>query len=321
MKDQLISRRKMLGTAAALGGALATPQLLAGQVDQKLDLTKGGAHSFTFCLNTSTIMGQSLGIVKEIELAASTGYDGIEIWVNSLQKYMEEGGSLKDLKKKIDDLGIKIEDAIGFAKWIVDDNDVRTAALEQAKREMDILAQIGCHRIAAPPAGATNYGGLDLSKAGERFRALVEVGVSMEVLPQLEVWGFSQNLFKLSQVLFVAAECGHPDTRLLLDAYHLHKGGSDMDGLKLIKGNCMEIFHINDYPADPPRKEISDKDRVYPGDGVAPLKDILHDLHKTNGTTVLSLELFNRDYWAQPAEEVAKTGLAKIKASVQAAFE
>lgn len=309
----------MIGTAAATAGAFMLPTVTQADSTSKLQATTGD-HSFTYCLNTSTIMGHNLKLVEQIELAAKTGYDGIEIWVNMLEQYMKEGGNLKELRSRIDDLGIKIEDAIGFAQWIVDDNDTRTRALEQAKREMDMLAQIGCHRIAAPPAGATNYPGLDLDKAAERFRALVELGVKMEVLPQLEVWGFSQNLFKLSQVLYVAAACGHPATRLLLDAYHLHKGGSDFDGLKLIREDKMEIFHINDYPAKPPRKEIADKDRVYPGDGVAPMDQILQDLHKDNESTVLSLELFNREYWAQPVEEVAKTGLAKMKAAVQSAF-
>lgn len=310
----------MLGaTAAATTGLLlpgltqAKPQTTVSPLPEK--------HSFTFCLNTSTIMGHDLNLVEQIELAAKTGYDGIEIWINMLQRYVEEGGKLSELRKRIDDLGIQVEDAIGFAQWIADDNDTRTKALEQAKKEMDMLAQIGCHRIAAPPAGATKYPGLDLDKAAERFRALVELGVRMEVIPQLEVWGFSQNLYRLSQVLYVAAACGHPATRLLLDAYHLHKGGSDFDGLKLIRGDKMEIFHMNDYPGEPSREEIADKDRVYPGDGVAPMNQILQDLHKKEGSTVLSLELFNRDYWAQPVEEVAKTGLAKMQAAVAAAFE
>lgn len=309
----------MLGAAAAASGSLLLPTL--GKSHPRPKPAKPiGSHNFTFCLNTSTIMGHNLNLVEQIELAAKTGYDGIEIWVNMLERYVEEGGKLKELRSRIADLGIKVEDAIGFAQWIVDDNDTRSKALEQAQREMDMLAQIGCHRLAAPPAGATQYPGLDLAMAAERFRALVELGVKMEVIPQLEVWGFSQNLFQLSQVLYVAAACGHPETRLLLDAYHLHKGGSDFDGLKLIRRDKMEIFHINDYPAKPGRKELADKDRVYPGDGVAPLDQILRDLHKEEGTTVLSLELFNRDYWAQPVEEVAKTGLAKIKASVESAF-
>ncbi len=277
-------------------------------------------HKFSFCLNTSTIMGQKLGIVEEIKTAARAGYDGIEIWIRSLDAYIESGGQLRDIKSLTEDEGIRIENAIGFAKWIVDDDSVREEAFQQAKREMDMLAQVGCMRIAAPPAGATDVGGLDLEAAGARFAQLVLLGEEMGVIPQLEVWGFSKNLHKLSQVLFVAAECGHAKTRILPDVYHLFKGGSDFDGLKLLDGEAVEIFHMNDYPDHPDRAEIGDKDRVYPGDGVAPVSQVLQDLHRKDSPIVLSLELFNRTLWEQDAKLVADTGLKKMKSAVQKAL-
>jgi 2-keto-myo-inositol isomerase len=113
--------------------------------------------------------------------------------------------------------------------------------------------------------------------------------------------------------MYVAAECGHPKTRILPDIYHLYKGGSDFDGLKLLNGNVVEIFHLNDYPAEPGRDDIQDSDRVFPGDGVAPVKEVLTDLQNAGGHTILSLELFNREYWKRDALEVAKEGLKKMK--------
>jgi hypothetical protein len=41
-------------------------------------------------------------------------------------------------------------------------------------------------------------------------------------------------------------------------------------------------------------------------------------LHSTGNGKVLSLELFNRKLWAEDALEVAKEGLAKMKAVVKA---
>ena len=316
MSKDLFSRRAILGSLAAASSLSLLPASLSAKPKS---IAKEG-HTFQFCLNTSTIMEQKLGLQREIETAAAAGYDGVEIWIPTLNQFIEEGGQLTALKKRIDDLGIRIENAIGFAQWIVDDNDRRIAALEQAKVEMGLLAQLGCKRIAAPPAGATNVGGLDLYKAAERFRALLELGKSMGVIPQLEVWGFSKNLNRLSQVLFVAAECGHEDVRILPDVYHLYKGGSDFDGLKLLSGKTVEIFHMNDYPATPERAEIADKDRVYPGLGIAPISSILKDLHDPAYPTVLSLELFNRAYWKQDALEVAKMGLQKMKEAVEKAF-
>jgi sugar phosphate isomerase/epimerase len=77
---------------------------------------------------------------------------------------------------------------------------------------------------------------------------------------------------------------------------------------------------MNDYPADPPREKITDAHRVYPGDGVAPLVEMLRDLRRLGFSGFLSLELFNRDYWKQDALLVAKTGLAKMKAVAEQAL-
>jgi sugar phosphate isomerase/epimerase len=77
---------------------------------------------------------------------------------------------------------------------------------------------------------------------------------------------------------------------------------------------------MNDYPAQPPRAEITDAHRVYPGDGVAPLRELLRDLRRIGFRGALSLELFNREYWTQDALAVARTGLEKMRAVVRSSL-
>lgn len=311
MRDDSCSRR---GFMVAVGAA-------AGLSLTRLRSTHAGASSkanpFRYCLNTSTIRGQKLGIEKEVDIAAEAGYDAIEPWVRTVEEYVEAGGKLSNLRKRIEDRGLTVESAISFPRWIVDDDAVRAEAVEQVKREMDLLAQIGGQRIAAPPAGATREPGLDLLKAAERYRALLEVGDQTGVVPQVEVWGSSKNLHRLGQSMFVVIESGHPKACLLPDVYHIYKGGSDFTGLKTISSETIQVFHLNDYPADPPRETIRDGDRVMPGDGIAPLTQILRTLLDNGSRAVLSLELFSAVYWKKDPLEVAKEGLAKMQAAVR----
>jgi sugar phosphate isomerase/epimerase len=313
MTNHLSRRQWLAGTGAVLGAVAVSGPLSAADRD-----ADGGptGQLLRYCLNTSTVRGQKLGIVGEVELAAKAGYDAIEPWVRDVQAYAEGGGSLPDLRKRIVDAGLIVESAIGFAPWIVDDEAERRRGLEQARREMDLLARIGGVRIAAPPAGATNQADLDLLAAAERYQALCEVGRQCGVVPQVEVWGFSKSLARLGESVFVAVESGHPDACLLPDVYHIYKGGSDFTGLKMLGPRAVHVFHMNDYPADPPRAAISDRDRVYPGDGVAPLTDILRLMQSIGFAGVLSLELFNPTYWQQDPLTVVRTGLAKMKAAV-----
>ena len=252
---------------------------------------------------------------------AKAGYTGIEPWIREIEAYVQDGGSLKDLRKRLTDHGLTVESAIGFARWIVDDETERKEGLEQAKRDMDLVAQLGGTHIAAPPVGAHRGAQpVDLFKAAKRYRALLDVGSKIGMIPQVEVWGFSDNLSRLGESVFVAIEAGHPDACLLPDVYHVYKGGSDFAGLGMVAGSSIHCFHVNDYPADPPRDTISDKDRVYPGDGVAPLDSILQTVAATGCKAALSLELFNPGYWEQDAQEVATTGLEKTKDAVAKAF-
>ena len=200
---------------------------------------------------------------------------------------------------------------------IVDDSTKRKKALDNAKRDMELVKAIGGKRIAAPPAGTREP--VDLQKAAGRYSDLLKVGEQLGVIPQLELWGFSKPIQRLGQLAYIATEAGHKHACVLPDVYHIYKGGSDFSGLKMLEGNAIHMFHMNDYPSKPGREKITDADRVYPGDGVAPISRILQILIGNGFQGALSLELFNRSYWKQDASTVAKTGLKKMKACVAAA--
>ncbi|HWI59020.1 MAG TPA: TIM barrel protein, partial [Bacillota bacterium] len=113
-----------------------------------------------------------------------------------------------------------------------------------------------------------------------------------------------------------AIESGHPKACILGDVFHAYRGGPDFSGWRLLGPLAMPVLHLNDYPATPSREEINDSHRVMPGDGVAPLGEIFKTLQQVGARPVLSLELFNREYWKQDALTVAKLGLEKMKAVV-----
>ena len=309
-----LSRRELLvaTSATALSAALTASAPAAEETPKS-----PADRPFGFCLNMSTIREQKLTVPEQIDLAATAGYDAIEPWMGELHRFVEQGGKPADLQKRTADKGLKVASAIGFAEWIVDDDAKRKQGLENAKRDMALLREIGGTRIAAPPVGATKQSDLNLFRAAERYHALLNLGRQIGVTPQLEVWGFSKTLSRLGEALFVATESGHPDACILADVYHIYKGGSDFRGLRMINGRAMHAFHMNDYPAQPARETISDAHRVYPGDGIAPLTDILRELRSAGFSGMLSLELFNPEYWKQDALQVARTGLERMKAAVQ----
>ena len=159
-----VNRRNVLKTMGL--GTLAAIQPMTTFAAPK---KKG---KFTYCLNTSTIRGQNPGLAKYIEIAAEAGYDGIEIWIQDLQKYLADGNSTSDLASMIKESGLKVENAIGFAPWMATDEEKSKQGFKQMEEEMNLLAAIGCHRVAAPGIGAEAP--VDLFSAGQKFKELIK---------------------------------------------------------------------------------------------------------------------------------------------------
>lgn len=278
-------------------------------------------------LNTSTIRGQKLTVDQQIRVTADAGFDGIEPWIRDLRRYVDEGGKVATLKSMMDDFGLECSGAIGFARWIVDDAKQRSAGLDEARRDMELVRSLGGRFIAAPPIGVARESELaggavpPLDAIAERYAALLDVGDQVGVTPLLELWGFSKVLSTLGELAYVATAASHSSAAVLPDFYHIYKGGNSMTSLAMIEASRMPLFHINDYPAQPAIDSIADKDRVYPGDGVCPLVDTIAMLLRHGFRGTFSLELFNSDYWKQPALDVAQQGHMKSQAVVDAALK
>src|SRR4051812_17068615 len=102
-----LSRRDVLSMTAGSVAAAALPA--------PAPAADSPAEPWGYCLNTSTIRGQKVPLVEEVEIAAKAGYQGFEPWIGELEQFVKEGGALKDLAKRIGDRGLSVEDGIGFA--------------------------------------------------------------------------------------------------------------------------------------------------------------------------------------------------------------
>lgn len=305
----MLNRRELLKYTALASLSSMIPAMTYPNEKKKSTL-------FSYALNTSTIQGGKLGLAGSLDIASQAGYDGVELWLNDIKDYLGKGNSLSSLAKLLSKKKLAVENGISFTAWMVNDPVKRKAGLGELEEEMKILSAIGCKRIAAPPAGVDKNEPVDFIQAGGYYREILNLGRKYGVIPQLEFWGASETLYSLAQALAIAAAADDPAARILPDVYHLFRGGSGFNGLQLVSGRAIEIIHLNDYPGNRPAGEQTDADRVFPGDGVAPLKEILQTLKNMGGAKVLSLELFNRDYWKQDPLQLAKTGLQKMKTLV-----
>ena len=274
--------------------------------------------SFFYCLNTSTIRHPETSIMSAIDIAADAGYDGIEPWVNEIDEWISTGGLLSDLRKKTADRGLKIVNLIAFFEWSVPEDDQHQKGLNEARRCFEMADELNCSFVAASPFGIQNRK-VDLLAVAQRYAELTKVIADFQAEPLLEFWGIAQTLGTMGEALLVAAESGHSNTQLLADVYHMYKGSGHLHGLDYLPPNKLGLVHVNDYPERPSRDIVSDADRVYPGDGLAPWSQIVSSLKNVGYEGMLSLELFNQSYWNKGSVAVAQEGLSKLKACIESA--
>ncbi|MBB3114490.1 sugar phosphate isomerase/epimerase [Paenibacillus phyllosphaerae] len=266
---------------------------------------------FKAALNASTLFPFRLTVPEFIRVAADAGYDGVELWVSDIERYLADGGTAEALRACLDEAGLTFANAIAFFRWADKDPAVREAAFLQAEQEMKLLQELGCLAIAAPPYG-------DVAACSpEEFAAsldrLVQLGRRIGIEPYLEFWGRAPKLSTLSEAVEISSLCGETGIKLLLDPFHMYTGGSAIPEIERLNGDRIGIFHVNDYPSEPDVTVIADNHRVFPGKGIAPSREIASTLHRIGYEGYLSLELFLEHYEGLSALEVARKGLAAMK--------
>jgi len=268
--------------------------------------------SFVYCLNTSTIQPASL--IEKVEIAAQAGYQAIELWHAEVDVYCQNGGTLKDLKHRLADRGLQLPSMIYLKGWFETQGAEFDEAWAECRRRMRQAAELGsgiC--VAGPPLGPVN-----LEQGIARYRRLLQLGRELGVRPSLEFLGFADEFHTLEIAARVALAVDDPDASVVVDPFHLYRGGSGIEALAHVglTGAQLGILHFNDAPANPPREQQHDRDRVLPGDGCLPLVRYLQLARDLGYQGALSLELFNPQLWEQDLLSVAQRGLEKMQAVV-----
>ena len=275
--------------------------------------TRGSARA-KLSMNASTLRGYGLSLLDQVKAMAGSGFFGYEPWMKDIRAAKEDG-TLGDVCRVARNGGISFVNGIAFGQWVNPDPTIRAVGLEETKRDMSLLAEMGCRQIAASMFGVQKPGSPRLSaeEIAERYAVVLDLGKTMGVRPLLEYWGHSVNLSRLEDALDVLKLLNRPDAAILADVYHTYRGGGSFETYRCLSAATLPVLHVNDYPANPPRERLVDADRVWPGDGQAPWKDIFGNLDAAGADPWLSIELFNPSYWRTTPADTLQTGLAKLR--------
>jgi 2-keto-myo-inositol isomerase len=253
-------------------------------------------------LNTVTIK-QVEDVRDQIRIAGEAGYDGIGLWFDAIDRYVEGGGSLADLARLLREANLSVPEACFVGGWMGVPEQERAQALEAAEKAFETAAAIGAETVIACAAGHE----VEPAVAAAHYRDLCERAAEYGIVPALEFLGMAATVKDIKTAARIVREAGHGSGGILLDTFHFHRGGSEPGDILELGGAPVAMCHVNDAGGKP-RAELTDLDRVFCGAGELPLLDMFRNLAEAGYEGAYSVEIFNEEYWARDPLAVAREG-------------
>ncbi len=255
-------------------------------------------------LNGATTMHADLE--TDIKAASEAGYDLIEIWAAKLRKFLETN-TVEDLKSLLNEHTL-----MPYSINSIEHITFRTQEdYEDIKAECKELCEIG-GKIGSPyvvvvpgklPENATKEQIIDESvKVLNELADIAEqhnVGLAFEFLGQTDC-----SVQTLDLCNEIVEKVNRPNVGNVIDTFHFYAGNSSFEAIENLNPEKLFIFHINDAE-NLPKEELTDAHRLYPGEGILPIKDIKAKFDQIGYDRMVSIEIFRPEYWNQDPFQVA----------------
>ena len=201
---------------------------------------------------------------------AKAGVRAVEPQLTKVREFSQKE-SVAAARRLLDDPGLKAvssSNQLGLAE----PGDARARALEDLKWKVELAQAIGCDRLVAPSAGAGPYAEDDYKRGADNVREASEIAKPFGVSVMLEFTRTSRFVASLPTAITMVRGANHPHVRVMMDTYHFWGGISKFEDLELLRDGELHHLHFEDVPAEPPREVQAQPNRVWPGEGVAPLE-------------------------------------------------
>jgi 4-hydroxyphenylpyruvate dioxygenase len=128
-------------------------------------------------------------------------------------------------------------------------------------------------------------------------------------------WARQVNRVEIAWEIVGGADCANGG--LLIDTFHFAKVGSRIEALRRIPMEKVFLVHLNDVKTLPMGiKEQSRGYRYFPGEGEAPLREIVQCFVEGGYRNYYCIEIFNERYWAEDPVTI----LERSKRSLEGLF-
>jgi 2-keto-myo-inositol isomerase len=273
------------------------------------------AGKMTLALHQNT--SSAAGYRRSLEGWARAGIKNVELTNTLLDEFLKSD-SLPAAKRVLTDLGLTpVSSACGvFGLW--EPNPKRAAQLDAFRKRCEQFASLGLTKIYSPTPTTEKFTEEDYKRGVANMRENGDIAKQFGMIVMAEAVRTSTFIGTLPTMLKMMREAAHPNVAPLLDFYHFWSGLNKLEDLDLIRKGEIGHVHFQDVP-DMPRELLDNTTRIIPGDGVAPLNQMLRTLADKEYSGPLSVELFLPKFQQGDPYEVAREIRQKCEAVMRRA--
>ena len=247
-------------------------------------------------LNGATTMHADLK--TDIEAASAAKFDLIEIWASKMREFLKTN-SAADLKtllveNELEPYSINSIEHITFRS----DEDYEKIKAE-CEEFCKIASEISCPYVVVVPGKLPENADKDEIKR-ESVKVLNELGdiaekynvsLAFEFLGQTDC-----SVQTLDFCKEIIEEIKRENIGLVIDTFHFYAGNSSFEAIETLNPDKLFFFHINDAE-DLPKTDLTDAHRLYPGEGILPIREIKKRFDQIGYDKMVSIEIFRPEYW------------------------
>jgi sugar phosphate isomerase/epimerase len=222
-------------------------------------------------LSPGAIGIRNCSLTDSIELAAKSGFGGIDFSIREAAELVESQG-LDHLKGLFEEAGVRPGQWGLPVRWL--DQEEWQQDLEDLPQLAALGRELGCTRTATwcPPGSDERPFDENLRWHIDRFRPIAEILAEHGCSLGIEFIGPKTSrmrrkhefIYTLEGMMDMAAKIGTGNVGLLLDAWHLYTSGGSIDDLDKITAKDVVTVHVNDAPEGLAVEEQIDNDRRLP---------------------------------------------------------
>jgi sugar phosphate isomerase/epimerase len=233
--------------------------------------------------------------------AAEAGFVGLGIWHADLEHQLETR-SLDEIRRDLDDNGLRCYELEFLWDWFVDDED-RPTADRRRKTLFEAAAALDAHHIKA---GNIPGKPAEMARLNESYGELVaDAAASCPGSKVLyEFMPFDVNVNSIESALAVME--GVDDTGVVIDTWHMAKLGIQPEDLRQFPLERLGWIELSDGQfenMDDQLDEVVNR-RKLPGEGEFPIREYVRVAQDMGYSEVWGVEVLSEDLRALPLDEM-----------------